>query len=134
STSLDSSILIQYQKQKQYQQKQQSSSSTSGTLSGTLSSGIGSTANSTAIITSIARNTGLTGLRWLSQTSQSSRQHSTEEGGGTTIRGGSSSNVGVVGGPVSGSSSGQAPALPPRRVSPATDTGDIGNTGTRVER
>ncbi|XP_043497197.1 serine-rich adhesin for platelets-like [Polistes fuscatus] len=111
STSLDSSNLAHYQQQQQQH-------------------GVGSTTGSTAIITSIARNTGLTGLRWLSQTSQSSRQHSTEEG----TRGGSSSNVGVVGGPVSGSSSGQAPALPPRRVSPATDTGDIGNTVTRVER
>ncbi|XP_014470070.1 PREDICTED: uncharacterized protein LOC106742017 isoform X2 [Dinoponera quadriceps] len=74
------------------------------------------------------------GRRWLSQNSQSSRQHSAEDG----VRGGS---VGV-GGPVSTSSSSQAPgqaappALPPRRVSPAADTTEIGSAGpiSRVDR
>ncbi|XP_034186585.2 rho guanine nucleotide exchange factor 3 isoform X2 [Osmia lignaria lignaria] len=63
------------------------------------------------------------GRRWLSQSSQSTRQHSAEDG----VRGG---NVGVIG-PVSTSSSSQAPApaLPPRRVSPADST-DISNTAT----
>lgn len=72
--------------------------------------------------------------RWLSQNSQSSRQHSAEDG----VRGG---NVGV-GGPVSTSSSSQAPgqaappALPPRRVSPAADTTEIANAGpiSRADR
>ncbi|XP_026669321.1 uncharacterized protein LOC108624996 isoform X4 [Ceratina calcarata] len=64
--------------------------------------------------------------RWLSQSSQSSsRQHSAEDG----VRGG---NVGVLG-PVSTSSSSQAPApaLPPRRVSPAADSADVSNTAGR---
>lgn len=71
--------------------------------------------------TVVTRNAG---RRWLSQNSQS-RQHSAEDG----VRGGS---VGV-GGPVSTSSSSQAPgqnappALPPRRISPAADTGEIAN-------
>ncbi|XP_025268401.1 uncharacterized protein LOC105252011 isoform X2 [Camponotus floridanus] len=73
-----------------------------------------------------------TGRRWLSQNSQSSRQHSVEDG----IRGG---NVGV-GGPVSTSSSSQTPgqtvppALPPRRVNPATDTSEIANPISRIDR
>ncbi|EZA51685.1 hypothetical protein X777_08869 [Ooceraea biroi] len=74
------------------------------------------------------------GRRWLSQNSQSARQHSAEDG----VRGGS---VGV-GGPVSTSSSSQAPgqaappALPPRRVSPAADTSEITNASSisRVDR
>ncbi|KYM82002.1 hypothetical protein ALC53_07551 [Atta colombica] len=81
--------------------------------------------------TVVTRNTG---RRWLSQNSQSSRQHSTEDG----VRGG---NVGV-GGPIStlssSQTSGQAvpPALPPRRVSPAADTSEITNAGPipRVDR
>jgi len=81
--------------------------------------------------TVVTRNAG---RRWLSQNSQSSRQHSTEDG----VRGG---NVGV-GGPVStlssSQTSGQAvpPALPPRRVSPAADTTEITNAGPipRVDR
>lgn len=80
--------------------------------------------------TVVTRNAG---RRWLSQNSQSSRQHSAEDG----VRGG---NVGV-GGPVSTLSSSQAPgptappALPPRRVSPAADTSEI-NAGSipRVDR
>ncbi|KYN18420.1 hypothetical protein ALC57_09295 [Trachymyrmex cornetzi] len=79
----------------------------------------------------VTRNAG---RRWLSQNSQSSRQHSTEDG----VRGG---NVGV-GGPVSTLSSSQAPgqaappALPPRRISPAADTSEITNAGPipRVDR
>lgn len=64
------------------------------------------------------------GRRWLLQSSQSSRQHSVEDG----VRGG---NVGVIG-PVSTSSSSQAPApaLPPRRVSSAANSTDISNTAT----
>lgn len=62
------------------------------------------------------------GRRWLSQSSQSSRQHSAEDG----VRGG---NVGVIG-PVSTSSQAPAPALPPRRVSPAANSADISNTAT----
>ncbi|KYN33988.1 hypothetical protein ALC56_11802 [Trachymyrmex septentrionalis] len=81
--------------------------------------------------TVVTRNAG---RRWLSQNSQSSRQHSTEDG----VRGG---NVGV-GGPVStlssSQTSGQAapPALPPRRVSPAADSSEITNAGPipRVDR
>lgn len=81
--------------------------------------------------TVVTRNVG---RRWLSQNSQSSRQHSAEDG----VRG---SNVGV-GGPVSTLSSSQAPgqaappALPPRRVSPAADTSEITNAGPipRVDR
>ncbi|KAL0125257.1 hypothetical protein PUN28_004412 [Cardiocondyla obscurior] len=74
--------------------------------------------------TVVMRNTG---RRSLSQTSQSSRQHSIEDG----IRGG---NVGV-GGPVSTLSSNQAsgqaapPSLSPRRVSPGADTSEITNAG-----
>jgi len=81
--------------------------------------------------TAVTRNAG---RRWLSQNSQSARQHSAED----RVRGGS---VGV-GGPVSTSSSSQAPgqaappALPPRRVSPAADTSEITNAGpiSRVDR
>lgn len=81
-------------------------------------------ATGSSVSTVVTRGGGGGGRRWLSQSSQSSRQHSAEDG----VRGG---NVGVIG-PVSTSSSSQAPApaLPPRRVSPAANSADISNTAT----
>ncbi|XP_015606220.1 uncharacterized protein LOC107272983 isoform X2 [Cephus cinctus] len=70
--------------------------------------------------------------RWLSQTSQSSRQHSSDDG----VRGGP---VGV-GGPVPTSASSQVPVSAPvpvlasRRVSPAADPTEISNPNSAVSR